>query len=51
MPRAPILDYLEQVSLAVVEAGARTVNLPDTVGFSVPDEYAALIGRIVKSAG
>ncbi|MDQ2841685.1 MAG: 2-isopropylmalate synthase [Acidobacteriota bacterium] len=41
-------DYLEQVSLAVVEAGARTVNLPDTVGYSTPDEYAELIERIVK---
>jgi 2-isopropylmalate synthase len=44
-------DYLEQVSLAVVEAGARTVNLPDTVGFSVPEEYGALIGRIVNLLG
>ena len=26
-------DYLEQVSRAVVAAGARTVNLPDTVGY------------------
>lgn len=41
--------YLEQVSLAVVEAGARTVNLPDTVGYSTPDEYAEIIGRIVKA--
>jgi 2-isopropylmalate synthase len=45
------LDYLEQVSKAVVEAGARTVNLPDTVGYSVPDEYAELIGRIAKVLG
>jgi 2-isopropylmalate synthase len=44
-------DYLEQVCKAVVEAGARTVNLPDTVGFSVPDEYAELIGRMVNSLG
>ncbi len=44
-------DYLQQVSEAVVEAGARTVNLPDTVGYSTPDEYAALIGRIVKALG
>jgi len=44
-------DYLEQVSKAVVEAGARTVNLPDTVGFSVPDEYGELIARIVKALG
>lgn len=44
-------DYLEQVCKAVVAAGARTVNLPDTVGYSVPDEYAALIGRMVKALG
>jgi 2-isopropylmalate synthase len=44
-------DYLEQVSRAVVSAGARTVNLPDTVGFSVPDEFGALIGRIAQALG
>ncbi len=44
-------DYLQQISEAVVEAGARTVNLPDTVGYSVPEEYGALIGRMVKVLG
>ena len=44
-------DYLEQVSRAVVAAGARTVNLPDTVGYSVPEEYGALIGRMVRALG
>ena len=44
-------DYLEQVSRAVVACGARTVNLPDTVGYSVPQEYSALIGRMVKVLG
>ena len=44
-------DYLEQISRAVVGAGARTVNLPDTVGYSVPDEYGALIRRMVNSLG
>ena len=44
-------DYLEQISRAVVAAGARTVNLPDTVGYSVPEEYAELIGRMVKVLG
>ena len=44
-------DFLQQVSEAVVEAGARTVNLPDTVGYSVPEEYGALIGRMVKVLG
>jgi 2-isopropylmalate synthase len=43
--------YLEQVSRAVVAAGARTVNLPDTVGYSVPEEYGALIGRMVQALG
>jgi 2-isopropylmalate synthase len=45
------LEYLEQISKAVVEAGARTVNLPDTVGYSVPTEYGALIGRIAAVLG
>jgi 2-isopropylmalate synthase len=44
-------DYLEQICHAVVAAGARTVNLPDTVGYSVPEEYAALIGRMVRALG
>ena len=44
-------EYLEKVSRAVVAAGARTVNLPDTVGYSTPDEYAALIGRIAYVLG
>ncbi len=45
------IEYLEQVSRAVVAAGARTVNLPDTVGFSVPEDYAERIGHIVKVLG
>jgi len=42
-------DYLEQVTRAVVDAGATTVNLPDTVGWSVPDEYAELISGMVAA--
>ena len=44
-------DYLEQISRAVVAAGARTVNIPDTVGYSTPDEYAEIIGRVVQALG
>jgi 2-isopropylmalate synthase len=44
-------DYLEQISRAVVAAGARTVNLPDTTGYSVPDEYRQLISRMVQALG
>src|SRR5206468_2757917 len=44
-------DYLEQVAKAVVAAGARTVNIPDTVGYSTPEEYGELIGRITRALG
>ena len=44
-------DYLESICRAVVAAGARTVNLPDTVGYSVPEEYSALIGRMARALG
>lgn len=43
--------YLDEICRAVVEAGARTVNLPDTVGYSVPEEYAELIGHIAAVLG
>ena len=45
------LDYLEAVSKATVAAGARTVNLPDTVGYSTPDEHAELIGHMARVLG
>src|SRR5438128_1704889 len=44
-------EFLERISKAVVAAGARTVNIPDTVGYSTPKEYGGLIGRIVKALG
>jgi len=44
-------DYLVEVSRAVIDAGASTVNIPDTVGYSVPDEFAALIRRVVEAIG
>ena len=45
------IGYLTEVSKAVVAAGARTVNLPDTVGYSVPSEYAEMISHVVKALG
>lgn len=35
------LNFLAQVIEAVIEAGATVVNIPDTNGFCLPDEYAA----------
>jgi 2-isopropylmalate synthase len=39
-------DFLCEVLRAVIEAGATTVNIPDTVGFTVPSEFADLIRTI-----
>jgi len=39
-------DFLVQVLEAAVEAGATTLNIPDTVGYAMPEEYGALIGFI-----
>jgi 2-isopropylmalate synthase len=36
-------DFLCRVFEAAIEAGATTVNLPDTVGYAMPDEFAQLI--------
>ncbi len=40
-------EFLHQVLEAVIKAGATTVNIPDTVGFAIPDEFGALIRGIV----
>lgn len=39
-------DFLVQVCQAVVAAGATTVNIPDTVGWAVPEQFGALIKRL-----
>jgi 2-isopropylmalate synthase len=39
-------DFLCQVLEAVVEAGATTLNIPDTVGYTVPAEFGGLITMI-----
>jgi len=39
-------DFLVQIFSAVIDAGASTINVPDTVGYSTPEEYAALIDKI-----
>jgi 2-isopropylmalate synthase len=36
-------DFLVEVVEAVIEAGATTVNIPDTVGYAIPEQYASLI--------
>jgi 2-isopropylmalate synthase len=48
--RTPV-EYLIEVSRAVVAAGATTVNIPDTVGYGIPEEYGALIGQVARALG
>jgi 2-isopropylmalate synthase len=40
------LDFLAQVTEAVINEGATTVNLPDTVGYCTPEEYGQLIKNL-----
>src|SRR5262249_49408536 len=42
-------DYLCQVCRAVVDAGASTVNIPDTVGYALPPEVAEYTQRVCRA--
>ncbi len=42
------LDFLCRVLEAVIDAGARTVNIPDTVGYSVPYQFGDLIRNLLE---
>ncbi len=42
------LDFLCRVLEAVIDAGATTVNIPDTVGYNLPHQFGALIGNLIE---
>jgi 2-isopropylmalate synthase len=42
------LDYVARVFSAVIEAGAATLNFPDTVGYAIPEEFGAKIKYLVE---
>ncbi|HEV3384166.1 MAG TPA: 2-isopropylmalate synthase [Gemmata sp.] len=42
------LDFLAEVVEKAIEAGATTLNIPDTVGYAVPSHYASIIGHLKK---
>ncbi len=44
-------DYLVEVSRATAAAGAGTINLPDTVGYSLPEDFGPLVARVVQALG
>ncbi len=41
-------DFLCQCIESAIKAGASTINIPDTVGYTVPDEYAELIKMVMN---
>lgn len=42
------LDFLCRIVEAAIDAGARTINIPDTVGYAIPHEYAELIRQLIE---
>jgi 2-isopropylmalate synthase len=45
------IDFLCQVCQVAASAGATILNLPDTVGYAVPEEYAAMFLRVREHLG
>src|SRR4029078_3961574 len=43
-------QFLWQVIEAVIQSGAKTINLPDTVGYSTPDEAGEFLRTVVGPA-
>jgi 2-isopropylmalate synthase len=43
------LEFLAQVVEAVIEAGATTVNIPDTVGYTVPQEFSEVFAYLKRN--
>jgi 2-isopropylmalate synthase len=39
-------DFLCRCVESAIKAGARTINIPDTVGYAIPDEFGALIAML-----
>jgi 2-isopropylmalate synthase len=42
------VEFTAEVLTAALEEGATTINIPDTVGFAMPAEYAAFLGRLYE---
>ncbi len=42
------LDFMCRIIEACIDAGARTINIPDTVGYAVPEEFGQTIGQLIQ---
>ncbi len=41
-------DFLCRVIEAVIDAGATTINIPDTVGYNIPNQFGALVRELIE---
>ena len=41
------LEFLEEMTHAAIEAGATTINLPDTVGYATPSSYGMIFSHLI----
>jgi 2-isopropylmalate synthase len=41
------MEFLEEIVQAAIEAGATTINLPDTVGYAMPEGYGHIFAHII----
>jgi len=39
-------DFIVEICNAAVKAGATTINIPDTVGYAMPDDFVELLGKV-----
>ena len=42
------IDFLCRVIEAVIDAGATTINIPDTVGYNVPEQFSSTIAKLIE---
>ncbi|WP_261843891.1 2-isopropylmalate synthase [Aliamphritea ceti] len=42
-------DFMCRIIEQVIDAGARTINIPDTVGYAVPNEFGNTIARLIEN--
>lgn len=42
-------DFLCQIIEKVIDAGARTINIPDTVGYNIPQQFGDTVGRLIQN--
>jgi 2-isopropylmalate synthase len=42
------IDFLCRILEEVIKAGAGTINIPDTVGYTMPEQFAGMIGELIR---